>query len=157
MKKNQEKDPLEMILNGEAIKKEVSTKRGKFVIALPLPRDIREIEVEVASRLNGLPMSSFSKETIANFRAYATLDRIIIKSPEWWEDMESSEECPDDELITGLYRGYLQFYSNSQKQISKSKFRGSSDVGKARTKTKDVGDGTFSDIAYGQKAEGADN
>lgn len=160
MSKNQEnkkKDPLEMILNGEAITKTISTKRGKFTIALPLPRDIREIEVEVAGKLNGLPMNSFSIDSISNFRAYSTLDRVITDAPEWWEEMESSEECPDDDLVAELYRGYLQFYRTSQKNISKSRFRGKSEVGKARTKNKNMGDGAFSDITHGSENEGADS
>lgn len=151
------KDPLELILSGESIKKEVKTKRGKFTFALPLPRNIREIEVEVASRLGGLPSSSFSMSTIGNFRCYATLDRVITDAPDWWNEMETSEECPDDDLVTELYRRYLQFYTNSQKSISQSKFRGTSEVGKVRTKSKTMGDGAFSDITHGQEDEGADS
>ncbi len=157
MKKNQEKDPLELILSGESVEKVFNTKRGKFTMALPLPRDIREIEVEVASRLNGLPIDSFSKDTISNFRVYVTLDKIITNAPEWWENMDSSEECPDDDLIIELYRGYLQFYKSSQKGIARSKFRDNVKVGKTRNKTKNVDDGTFSGIAYGKENEGDDD
>lgn len=146
MKNQEKKDPLEMILDGTPIVKEINTKRGKFTIALPLPRDIREIEVEVAMKLEGNPISSFTNKTIGNFRAYATLDKVIIKAPKWWEDLESSEECPDDSLIVELYGSYLRLYSTSQKEISKSRFKGKSEVGKARIKEKAVGDGAFSDI-----------
>lgn len=154
--REKEKDPLEMILDGELIKKEIVTKRGKFVIALPLPRDIREIEVEVAFKLNGCPISSFDKAAVSNFRCYATLDKVIVESPEWWEDLESSEECPDDDLITHLYGEYLRHYNEVQKQISKSKFRGKPEVGKVRTKDKDVDNGAFSGITNRPENEGAD-
>jgi hypothetical protein len=156
MNKNQEKkDPLEMILDGEKIEKEFPTKRGKFTMALPLPRDIREIEVEVALKLEGNPITSFSNQTVASFRAYATLDRVIVKAPEWWDNLESSEECPDDALITELYGSYLRLYSNSQKEISKSRYKGKSEVGKARTKTKNVDNGAFSDITNRSEDEGS--
>lgn len=130
-------DILESILKGERITEEVVTKRGKFILALPLPKDIRAIEIEVARRLEGIPESAFEKSTISNVRAYATLDTVVIKAPDWWSDLESAEDCPDDSLITELYRRYLQFYRETQRKIDKSQFRGVDQVGKPRTKAPD--------------------
>ncbi len=148
---DKKKDPLELILNGEVIKKTFTTKRGKFTLALPLPRDIREIEVEVASRMQGLPASAFQLDSVANFRAYATLDRVVVEAPQWWEDLESSEDCPDDELITDLYRRYLRFYKETQREISNSKYRGGPKVGKVRNKNEIVGDESLSDTTNGSE------
>ena len=150
-------DILERILKGERITKTVKTKRGSFTIVLPLPRDIREIEVEVARKMDGMPESSFQKDTISLFRAYTTLDRVVTEAPEWWNDLESSEDCPDDALVMQLYRGYLLFYKAAQGRIDKSRFRGSSPVGKARTKTEAMGDGAFSGVAHGSEVQGADS
>jgi len=143
------KDPLEIILNGEQITETINTRRGKFVIAFPLPSDLRKIEIEVARMLNGNAASSFSSDTLSNFRAYATLDVVIKEAPKWWNDLESAENCPDDNLIMELYRRYLQFYRKVQKALSRGRF--GSDVGKIKSRTEDeaLADKPFSGIANG--------
>lgn len=148
--KSGKKDLLEMILSGERHTKTVNTKRGKFTFVLPFPKDIRDIEIEIGNRLGGLPISSFTPEVIANIRCYVTLDRVIVEAPDWWNNLESAEDCPDDELIVDLYRRYLQFYREVQTSISNSKFRGDAEIGKPRTKNEVVGDGPFSGVAHGQ-------
>ena len=139
MEKKEKKDVLEMILSGERITRKVKTKRGMFVITFPLPRDLREIEVEVARKTEGLPAASFTKEMIASFRAYATLDLLIIDSPEWWKKMDSAEDCPDDEFITRLYGRYLHLYKSTQKSIDQSKFDGDDGIGKSKNAGKAMG------------------
>ncbi len=156
MGRKKAQDILELILKGERITEIVSTKRGKFVLAFPLPKDIRLIEADIARMLEGLPQNSFSGDAIRSFRAYATLDRIVIEGPEWWHELESAEDCPDDELIGVLYRRYLQLYRETQKSISKSGFRGNSEIGKARVKNAPVGDGLFSGITHGDEIQETD-
>ena len=142
-------DVLAFILSGEQLTKKIKTKRGDFVIAMPLPRDLRVIETDISDRLGNRPLTSFSSQKIADIRAYATLDKIVEEGPDWWQALDSAEDCPDDSLIMDLYRGYLQFYSQSQKAIAKSKFKGNGRVGQPRTKTEDVGDGAFSGLTNG--------
>lgn len=149
--KDGKRDVLESILNGERITEEIKTKRGKFVIALPLPKDIRAIEVEVARKMEGLPESQFQRDSISNFRAYSTLDIVVIESPEWWQNLESAEDCPDDALIMELYRGYLSFYRETQRKIEKSRFDGRSEIGKIRTKGKAMGDKALQNTADGSE------
>ncbi len=120
------KGVLELILSGERLTKKVSTKRGIFVIGFPLPRDLREIEIAIAGMLENNSIESFSNEQISNFRAYATLDKMIINAPGWWNKLNSSEDCPDDKLIMNLYRRYLRFYGETQELINKSGFNGES-------------------------------
>ena len=151
MAEERKRDVLESILKGERITEEIKTKRGKFGIALPLPKDIRAIEIEVARKMDGLPEAQFQRDTIANFRAYATLDTVIVDSPEWWQNLESAEDCPDDALIMELYRRYLQLYRETQRKIEKSRFNGNSEVGKIRTKGKAVGDKALQNTADGSE------
>jgi len=151
MSEERKKDVLERILKGERITQEIKTKRGKFVIALPLPKDIRAIEIEVARKMEGLPESQFQREVVANFRAYATLDTVMVESPDWWNDLESAEDCPDDALIMDIYRRYLQFYRETQRRIDKSRFHGNSEIGRVRTKDKTVGNETLQSTAHGSK------
>lgn len=129
---SEKKDALEKILSGERISCKIKTKRGIFVINYPLPRDLRKIEVSVARMLDGMSESSFSKQQIASFRAYATLDEVILESPEWWDNLESAEDCPDDDLITRLYARYLRLYKKVQESIAGSGFDGSSGIGKSK-------------------------
>jgi len=148
-KKEVKDDVLATLLAGDRVTETIKTKRGIFVIALPLPRDVRIIEVTIAERLNGQPIVSFTPTTIALIRAYATLDTLVIESPDWWRELQSAEDCPDDVLIMDLYRRYLRFYESIQQKIGKSRFGGGIEVGKARTKAKPVDNGAFSDIANG--------
>ena len=139
----EKRDILEMILSGERITKQMKTKRGIFVMAFPLPRDLRAIEVDVARWIDGLPSESFTKSQMASFRAYATLDRLITDGPEWWKKMDSAEDCPDDELITHLYGRYLRLYQSTQKSISESKFNGDDGVGRTRNASEVVDNRTL--------------
>jgi hypothetical protein len=140
MDEKEAKDVLELILSGERVTKQVKTKRGTFTIAFPLPRDLRNIEVAVARMMEGLPADSFSKEQIASFRAYATLERVIVDSPGWWQKLDSPEDCPDDKLIAFIYGRYLLLYQSTQKSIGKSGFGGDDGVGKPKGKIETVGD-----------------
>lgn len=137
------KDVLEILLKGEKITKKVKTKRGIFTLVYPRPRDMREIEVKVADMLRGQPQSSFSKEQIGVFRAYATLDRVVVDAPEWWKNLASSEDCPDEDLIMLLYGRYLRLYRSIQDDIGKSGYDGTGGIGKSDTEGEDVGDGTL--------------
>lgn len=134
------KDILESILDGDRITETVKTKRGDFVIAYPLPHDLRLIDVEVAKRLEGQPQDSFSRAQVTSFRCYATLDYIIVENPEWWDKLNSSEDCPDDELVTSLYRRYLRFYEKIQRKVGASKFGGRTGGSKSKNSNEVVGD-----------------
>ena len=129
------KDVLELILSGENLTKKTKTKRGTFTIRFPLPRDLRVIEVKVAEMLDGKPLDSFSTSQVGNFRAYATLNRVIVDGPDWWKKLDSSEDCPDDILITTLYGRYLRFYHNTQESINKSGYEGGIGTGESGSQT----------------------
>jgi len=140
MEKKSKPDKLEMLLKGERPTTKIKTKRGTFVIRLPLPRDLREIEVNVARMLDGMPEASFSNEQVSSFRAYATLENVIVEAPEWWNKLDSSEDCPDDNLIVTLYRRYVRFYKSIQDSIDRSGFDGNSGVDGLTTKDEAVVD-----------------
>jgi len=133
-------DALEMLLKGEIVRCKIKTKRGIFTIRYPLPKDIREIEIEVARMLEGMPESSFSKEQIASFRAYATLDKVVMDAPEWWNNLDSAESCPDDSLIMRLYGRYLRLYKSTQESIVGSGFDGNFEGSQTKGENEVVGD-----------------
>ncbi len=129
------KDVLELILSGENLTKKTKTKRGTFIIRFPLPRDLRAIEVRVAEMLDGKPVNSFSTSQVGNFRAYATLDQVIVDGPDWWKKLDTCEDCPDDVLITTLYGRYLRFYHSTQESINKSGYEGGIATSESGSKT----------------------
>ena len=117
-------DILLRILSGREVVDKVRTKRGNFSIKYPLPYDLRSIEVTLAKRISGMPEESFDRNQMGEFRAYAVLDHVVVDAPEWWMNLESSEFCPDYDLITKLYRRYLQLRKKIQRKITDSTFRG---------------------------------
>ena len=121
-------DLLDLILSGQRLQEVVSTRRGEFVINFPLPSDQREIELEVADMLGGRPVASFTGDALANFRAYATLKKVIAKAPKWWSKLKSPEECPDVDLTAELYRRYLRFHQTTQKALADGESRSEAGV-----------------------------
>lgn len=140
MSEEKKKDIFELLLSGEKITEEISTLRGKFIMNYPLPRDLRAIEIRVAEMLSGQPEFSFPPQQLSNFRAYATLDNVISSGPDWYEEMESWEDCPDDELVVELYRRYLQLYKKIQKRIQATGVRGKPGGTKRGDEAETVGD-----------------
>lgn len=149
-------DLFEMILNGKVPKETVQTRRGKFVIRFPLPHELREIELALAVMLQGQPVSAFSNGMLLNFRVYATLDKVLVEVPAWWKKMEGAEKCPDDALITELYRRYLQFYSEIQDRLAGRPAREKTGEGTADNKDEAVVDGAFSGVTHGEEVPAAD-
>lgn len=147
---------LEKILNGDKITEKINIKgRGEFEILFPLPSNLRNIEVKVAGMLNGQSIDQFTPIVLANFRCHATLDEVIIHAPDWFEKLDSIEDCPDQELLTQLYRGYLQLYKKTQVIIGKSKLTRKDKESKSKDKDETLDDGPFQDIAHGSEDEGS--
>ena len=124
-KETKKRDPMEMLLKGEKITFTKATRRGKFTIQFPLPSDLRRIELLLSEMLQGKPIDSFTKQAIADMRVYATLDIVVVDSPDWWKQLVSSEKCPDNELVSELYRSYLRFYGKVQTLMADGTSQGS--------------------------------
>lgn len=143
---NKKEDILGLLLSGERITKKIKTRGGEFEIAFPLPSDLRKIELAVSDRINGKPISSFTDAALSDMRIYSILDTVIVSGPEWWEKLESSENCPDNTLIRELYGSYLRLYTETQKTLAKSKY--DNPIGKIKSKDSDetMGSGAFQGI-----------
>lgn len=105
---------VERILRGEDVIEDVETAWGTFSIRFPLPRTLREIQVLLSTRLAG---QNLPHNVRLNYEVYATLDVVVVDSPEFWKNLGSSEDCPYDDLVSLLYRRYLRFYSEVQAHI----------------------------------------
>jgi hypothetical protein len=146
------------LLSGEDIYEVVKTKRGAFRMVYPRPRLLRAADMLLSDRFNNIDLNKLPSTSIRQHEVYCILDVVIVEGPRWWEELDSSEDCPDEELITELYRGYLRFHNKVQQKISTGGERsGSGNTGKSSgIEKEDVADGTFSDITHGQKVSGTD-
>lgn len=111
---------MEKLLKGEEIFETVETDRGTFKIKYPRPRLLRTIQILLADRFMGQNLNNIPENTVRNHEVYATLDMVVVEAPEWWDKLETSEDCPDDALISELYRRYLRFYRKIQQKIGNS-------------------------------------
>lgn len=151
-------ETLEKLLRGEEIFEYIDTRRGKFKIIYPRPRVLRHIQVLLAERFNGQNLNNIKDTTIRNYEVYATLDVVVVEGPKWWDKLDSSEDCPDDDLILSLYRGYLRFYGAIRRKILGSDIQAGNkpDEGDAGDEKAPVGPGAFQGLAHGPEGEGAD-
>lgn len=139
-------DLFERIINGEDIVEEVQTKRGTFKIKFPLGSDFIEITKRKYEYLGDLDPKKLSREEMIDIDAYATLDVVIVDSPEWWKKLKNSSKCPDPSIIVELYRGFLRHYGEIQKLIHGGGDNESNRKPKSKKPTEDVGIEPFSGI-----------
>jgi hypothetical protein len=146
-------DVLQKLLSGEQILETIQTKRGTFTMKYPRPRVTQQIVVLLAQRFEGVNLGNLPEQMVANYRVYATLDIVVVKAPKWWDDLDSSLDCPDDKFILDLYRRYLQFYNRVQSEIEgpKPEPRKDATPGAGDGKEAPVDPGAFSTIALGQE------
>lgn len=105
---------VDRLLKGDELIEEIDCEWGHFEMRYPLPRMIREIQVLLSTRLKGQNVPSGVR---LNFEVYAVLDTVIKSGPDWWNRLESSEDCIYDDCVTYLYGRYLQFYNGVQEKI----------------------------------------
>jgi hypothetical protein len=149
---------LEKLLSGEDIFETIDTPRGQFVMKYPRPRTLRQIQVLLAQRFEGTDLSKLPERTVRFYELYATLDVVVVKAPKWWDDLDSAEDCPDDQLAGDLYRRYLRFYNRIQSEIAGTgtQSRDSPEGSVTDDKEASLGDGAFSGLAHGQPVPGVD-
>jgi hypothetical protein len=78
-----------------------------FTIRIPLPLDKTVIIARVARAIGGQDINSMKPEDYDYIKMVITLNAVIVKNPDWWED---ASKCPSDELLWNIY----QFYQDSE-------------------------------------------
>ncbi|RDE12116.1 MAG: hypothetical protein C4K49_10565 [Candidatus Thorarchaeota archaeon] len=151
-------ETLKKLLSGEDLFETVETDRGTFTIKYPRPKVLRQIQVLLAQRFDDVNLGNIAPSTLRFYEIYATLDIVIVKAPQWWDDLDSSEDCPDDKLIGDLYRRYLRFYNRIQSEIGGAGAGSGKEppAGASGTEKADVVAGAFSGIAHDEGVPGAD-
>lgn len=150
-------DTMKRLLSGEDLFETVDTERGQFTIKFPRPRILRQIQVLLAQRFADVDLGKMAPATLRFYEIYATLDIVIVKAPQWWDDLNSSEDCPDDKLIGDLYRRYLRFYNRIQSEIGGAGAGPREEPGKSASGTQEapVVDGAFSGITHDEGVPGS--
>ena len=69
-----------------------------------------------------------------DLEVHATLDIVVIDSPEWWSNSGGAEKCPDPEIVGDLYRRYLRLVKATRKQIEGDAFGEASGEGQSGAK-----------------------
>lgn len=105
----------EKILNGEMITEDVKTRRGVFTVKNLTSQDHIKIAVEKSKMLQGANL-----ETVDNLSSFlveeiAVCDIAIVKAPGWWK---GAGKCPDDTVLSDIYRGCLSLNKKIQKALS---------------------------------------
>jgi len=112
------------ILHEHDLEFTVNYKGDTFYCRYPEPYNVAAIEVEIASRLGGMPRSSYAPDHVAIVTATAYTHAIVDykKSPRWFT---SAWKCYDENLLIEIYNGYLRFREEFRKSLSESRFEGS--------------------------------
>lgn len=142
-------ETLDKLLRGEDLYETVETKRGKFTLKYPRPKVLRQIQLLLANRFYGQNLNNLPIQTIRNYETYAALDIVVVEAPKWWDDLETSEDCPDDAFIVELYGRYLRFYNRIQQKIGNdgTELGGSSKKELPKNEKKSMDNGAFQGIA----------
>jgi len=150
--KYSDQELFDKLVAGEQITETIETSRGTFEIKYPLGIDFVEINKRKAILRGSVAPEMFNRAEDLDLEAYATLDQVVVTSPDWWKKLKSSIHCPDQKLITDLYRRYLRHYEKVQQSISTP----GPDDGKGKTQDDDkvVGDGPFSGVTYRSQDKG---
>ena len=111
------------ILREDDLQIPIMYKGDSFVLRYPNPALQAEIEVEVARRLQGFPLESYTNAHILSVRAYCTVDVLYVreKCPDWFKGPWS---CIDEDLVGTLYQGYLGFRNKFLESIKQDKYAG---------------------------------
>jgi hypothetical protein len=89
--------------------REFSKKFGKddelFTIRIPLPIEKIQINNSISRAIGGQPINSFDPTDYEFIKLIVTLNRVLVKTPEWWK---GADLCLEADLLWKLYNFYLE-------------------------------------------------
>ena len=101
----------------EKVLKSVKALNSELQQCLP---DKIDIARATSSGIGGKPLNSIQAVDYEYARMIATLDVVIVESPEWWD---SAGFCPDDDFLFELWAFFLKSEKKYSKNIKKNSFR----------------------------------
>ena len=101
------------VLRESELEFQVDYNGESFVLKYPNMYARSAIETEIARRLGGMPRSAYPPEHVLLVTAAVYANAMIVpnKHPDWFVDVWTTY---DEELVTTLYSGYLQFRDKIQ-------------------------------------------
>jgi hypothetical protein len=149
-------DVFAALLEGKPVTTKVETNRGTFVMKFPDENDKKQIRIQIADEKMGRPDESFSWQDRQEMSNIATLNVLIVGGPAWWETKMKKRwnGYPEPTLMQELLARGRLFRRQVEHDIASSGYGRSVAGGAGDNADTSVGNGTFSGLAYGQKAEG---
>lgn len=114
-------DAKEFLFSKEKREKQVTVEKESFTLTAITSREQKQIARKCSLEQNGLPANSFSGQDQYIFARDAALDVCIVAAPDWWENLEGAEDCPNEDLKDALYDELQKWTSKYQKELKKNK------------------------------------
>ena len=123
LSEKEREDIFTQLLLGQDATGEVETSRGTFTVKFPKEKDRLAIGRLMCVNRGGLPVNSFDIETENRNLICSTLNILVVKTPDWFEDAKkkvknfSFEEVPDEEFLLELYQKACSFRDKVQESF----------------------------------------
>ena len=145
----EKEDVFTQLLLGKDATGEVETSRGTFTVKFPKEKDRLAIGRLMCVNRGGLPVNSFDIETENRNVICSTLNILVVKTPDWFEDAKkkvknfSFEEVPDEEFLLELYQKACSFREKVQESFREKGKSNVNGIFTAENMVNDVADGVF--------------
>ena len=142
-------DIFTQLLLGQDATGEVETSRGTFTVKFPKEKDRLAIGRLMCVNRGGLPVNSFDIETENRNLICSTLNILVVKTPDWFEDAKkkvknfSFEEVPDEEFLLELYQKACSFRDKVQESFREKRESNIDRISTTKNMVNDVADDGF--------------
>ncbi|MGP1440213.1 MAG: hypothetical protein ACTTJ3_05680 [Treponema sp.] len=146
LSEKEREDIFTQLLLGQDATGEVETSRGTFTVKFPKEKDRLAIGRLMCVNRGGLPVNSFDIETENRNLICSTLNILVVKIPNWFEDAKkkvknfSFEEVPDEEFLLELYQKACSFRDKVQESFREKGKANVNGISTAENMVNDVAD-----------------
>ncbi|MGP1414476.1 MAG: hypothetical protein ACTTJ6_00895 [Treponema sp.] len=146
LSEKEKEDIFTQLLLGQDATGEVETSRGTFTVKFPKEKDRLAIGRLMCINRGGLPVNSFDIETENRNLICSTLNILVVKTPDWFEDAKkkvknfSFEEVPDEEFLLELYQKACSFRDKVQESFREKGKANVNGISTAENMVNDVAD-----------------
>jgi hypothetical protein len=110
-------DVIGMLLSGEPITTEIKTSYGNFVFRYPSGSDTINISRRRSEYMGDHPQNTFDAGMLYQFQKWSTLDVLVSKVPEKFEDVSTWADFPDQETADEVFNTGITFCAGIREKI----------------------------------------
>ena len=149
LSEKEREDVFTQLLLGQDATGGVETSRGTFTVKFPKEKDRLAIGRLMCVNRNGLPVNSFDIETENRNLICSTLNILVVKAPDWFEEAKkevknfSFEEVPDEEFLLELYQKACSFRDKVQESFREKGKANVNGISTTENMVNDVADDDF--------------